>query len=300
MVVDDYRQFYADEIRLAAGLDSSALAAAFARVPRERFMGTPPWKIASAEGASMAFLGLGGTGYLATDNPKDLYHNVLVAIDPDRHLNNGQPSALARWIDALELTAGERVYHLGCGVGYYTAIMAEVVGPEGTVTASEVDEGLAARARENLAAYPSVSVQVGDGAAFDPGECDAIFINAGVTHPHSLWLDRMSRRGRLVLPLTVSMDSTNAGTGVIAKITRGEHGFYARVVTAVGIYSCTSVRDQEMNAALGKAFATKELFKVKSVRTDPHQKEESCVAHGRDICLSGADLTSMDQGIGSR
>ena len=58
-----------------------------------------------------------------------MYHNVVIALDDTHDLNNGQPSALARWIDALDLKAGGRVYHLGCGQGYYTAIMAEVMGP---------------------------------------------------------------------------------------------------------------------------------------------------------------------------
>ena len=106
-------------------------------------MGPAPWQIASSDMATMALMGLTGEAYLTTDNPRDLYHNVLVALDPDRYLNNGQPSALARWIDALELRPGDRVYHLGCGVGYYTAIMAEMVGTGGRVAASEVDAGLA-------------------------------------------------------------------------------------------------------------------------------------------------------------
>ena len=67
---------------------------------------------------------------MPTEDPRDLYHNILIAIDKDRNVNNGQPSALARWIDALDLKTGDRVYHLGSGVGYYTAIMREVVGPE--------------------------------------------------------------------------------------------------------------------------------------------------------------------------
>jgi protein-L-isoaspartate(D-aspartate) O-methyltransferase len=34
-------------------------------------------------------------------DPAHLCHNVVVAIDPARNLNNGQPSALATWIAAL-------------------------------------------------------------------------------------------------------------------------------------------------------------------------------------------------------
>lgn len=290
MTLDDCRLFYADEVRIVAGLDSATLVAAYAHVPREKFMGPAPWKIASPDMASMAYLGLAGAAYITTDNPRDLYHNVLVALDPERYLNNGQPSALARWIAALDLKPGDRVYHLGCGVGYYTAIMAEVVGPGGQVVASEVDSGLAARAWENLAAYPNVSVHAGDGAAFDPGNCDAIFINAGVTHPHPLWIERLTDCGRLVLPLTG--DTT---AGVVAKIVPAENGLSACVVTPVGIYPCTSVRDPEMSAALAAATASRALFKLKSVRTDSHPQDETCLAHGSSLCLSAADLSAVDQ-----
>jgi protein-L-isoaspartate(D-aspartate) O-methyltransferase len=290
MTIDDCRHFYAEEVRIAAGLGSSAtLAEAFARVPREKYMGPPPWRIASGELASMAYMGLKGGGYLATEEPRDLYHNVLVALDADRHLNNGQPSALARWLDALNLEPGDRVYHLGCGVGYYTAIIAEVVGTSGRVAASEVEPSLAGRARENLAVYPTVSVHSGDGAEFDPGVCDAIFINAGVTHPHPLWIKRLGENGRLVLPLTTSMPSANAGAGVMAKITRRGPGFAAEVVSFVGIYSCTSVRDPGMNVELGKAVASKALPKLKSVRTDRHEPSETCLAHSDGVCLSSAE-----------
>lgn len=295
MTLDDARQFYSDEVRIAANIRSAALVAAYARVPRENFMGMPPWQIISQDTIAMAFIGLAGMGYLATENPLDLYHNVLVALDPAHYINNGQPSALGRWIDELELAPGDRVYHLGCGVGYYTAIMAEVVGSSGQVVASEVDPALAARAQENLTSYPNVLVHAGDGTALDPGPRDAIFINAGVTHPHPLWLERLSAHGRLVLPLTATMDSTNiAGTGIIARITRQENSFACRPVTTAGIFSCTSGRDPEMSAAIARAWASKALLKLKSVRIDPHKQDETCLAHRPDVCLSTANLLARD------
>ena len=49
--------------------------------------------------------------------------------------------------------------------------------------------------------------------------CDAMLINAGVTHLYPPWLDRLREGGRLVLPLTVAMGAT-LGEGVVAKITR--------------------------------------------------------------------------------
>jgi protein-L-isoaspartate(D-aspartate) O-methyltransferase len=50
----------------------------------------------------------------------------------------------------------EHVVHVGAGVGYYTAILAELVGAAGTVTAIEFDAELAARATANFARMPHV------------------------------------------------------------------------------------------------------------------------------------------------
>src|SRR6185503_9990147 len=111
-----------------------------------------------------------------------VYHNVLVAIDARRRLNNGRPAFLASLIDQLGLQVGGSVCHVGCGTGYYSAVMAETVGRTGRVVAVEVDKTLARRARRNLKSYRQVEVVSGDGFAHDPGRVDAILVNAGVTH----------------------------------------------------------------------------------------------------------------------
>jgi protein-L-isoaspartate(D-aspartate) O-methyltransferase len=231
MTLEDCRRFYAEEIRFSANIQNAALIEAFARVPRENFLGPGPWEIASAD------MGLGGMKNVPTEDgdPRRVYHNVAIALDSSRDLNNGQPAALAKWIDALGLKARDRVFHLGCGVGYYTAIIAEVVGSGGSVIASEIDADLAARAKANLKKYPNVEVHSGDGAHVSPGPCDAILINAGVTHPHAIWLDNLQENGRLLLPLTIPMGmgmGANLGKGVMVKITREPGGFAAQVVTS--------------------------------------------------------------------
>ncbi|HEY6464642.1 MAG TPA: methyltransferase domain-containing protein [Candidatus Acidoferrales bacterium] len=281
-----FRRFYSEEIRIAARIASPPLVEALAMVPREKFMGPPPWQIASGESLGNASLGLSDSQWLTTDDPRDLYHNILVQLDATLHANNGQPSALAKWIDALSLKPGERVFHAGCGVGYYTAIMAEIVGPQGGVVAAEVNVGLAARAKENLADYSNIAVHACDAATLDSGECDAMFINAGVTHPHKPWLERLRVGGRMVLPITFTMPGTPSGTGVMLKITREAQGFSAKAISMVAIYSCTSVRDPELGVELKNAVASKALLKISSVRIDAHEKTGSCVAHRADVCLS--------------
>jgi protein-L-isoaspartate(D-aspartate) O-methyltransferase len=287
MTLEECRRFYAEEVRLAAAVRSAALVEAFARVPRERFLGPGPWQIASAD------TGVGGVAYTATedDDPRRICHNVPVALDVARNLNNGHPATLAKWIDALDLKQGDRVYHLGCGVGYYTAIIAHVVGSTGHVTAAEVDAGLAARAKENLAPYPAVEVRAGDGAAIDPGPCDAILVNAGVTHPLPAWLDRLREGGRMVIPLTVAMGpqtTTTLGKGVALKITRQAGAFPAQVISVVAIYSCANARDPRLEPLLAKAFGSGAMFRLKSVRRDAHDQADTCALHGEAVCLSTA------------
>jgi protein-L-isoaspartate(D-aspartate) O-methyltransferase len=280
MTLDECRRFYAEEIRFVANLESAAVVEAFGRVPREKFLGPPPWQIALPKILS------GDTIYRSINDPRDLCHNVLIAIDPARGLNNGQPSALASWIEALDLRPGDRVFHVGCGVGYYTAIMAELVGAGGSAIACDVDSELAARAAANLDSYPNVVVHPGDGAAFDPGPCDAIFINAGVTHPHLPWLDLLKEGGRLVFPLTFAMGEKGSGIGRMLKITHRQGRFAAEAGSEVGIYLCTSVRDPQMEPPIKKGLATGTLLKLKSARRNSHEQTDSCIVHREDVCLS--------------
>jgi protein-L-isoaspartate(D-aspartate) O-methyltransferase len=290
MTLEDCRHFYAQEVRWTANLNSPLLVEAYARVPREKYLGPPPWQILSAEDRAMSLSGLGNITYVTTDDPRDLYHNIVVALDVPRNINNGQPSALARWINALDLKAGDRAYHLSCGVGYYTAIIAEVVGRSRSVVGSEAHEGLAARAQENLAAYPNVTVHAGDGAQFDPGECDAMLINAGVTHPHALWLERLREGGRLVLPITLTLPAIpTVGMGIMEKITCRGNSFSLEFVSQVAIFSCSSVRDPQLEPVLMKALTSRSLLKLKSVRTRAHELSETCIVHGPGVCLSSAE-----------
>jgi protein-L-isoaspartate(D-aspartate) O-methyltransferase len=288
MTIEECREFYAREIKFAANLTTPGLVEAFARVPREKFLGPGPWQLGSAEGRAMSAAGLMQLSYVTVDDPRDVYHNVVVSLDRAKDINNGQPSALGRWIDALGLKPGERAYHLGCGVGYYTAIMAEVVGPGGSVVGVELQPELAERAKENLAGYSNVRVEAGDGATFDPSDCDAILVNAGVTHPLPLWLDRLREGGRLVVPFTMAMNPT-IGQGIMSKIVRQRGAYSVEMVTALAIYSGGSMRDPLLEPLMLKALTSGGLLKLKSVRRDAHEHVESCVLHGREVCLSLAE-----------
>jgi protein-L-isoaspartate(D-aspartate) O-methyltransferase len=285
--VEQCRRFYAEEIRIVAGLASPALVEAFARAPRERFLGPPPWKYSS--GTSLA-----PASYRSTSQVRDLYHDVFVALKQQQFLNNGQPSILARLMAALDLAPGKRVVHVGCGTGYYSAIMAEAVGQAGAVTALEIDPGLAACAAENLAGYSNVKILNQDGAFFAPVAADAILINAGVTHPHPAWLNGLSEAGVLVAPLLVGITSASNDAMVLRTIRHGQR-FAAEPVTLLTIYPSPSMRDPEIQSRLSASFQSHELIRLRSLRIDAHDRTASCLVHSPAFCLSAESLQDRDR-----
>ncbi len=178
------------------------LIRALAEVPREHYLGPGPWKVPTSRKRGLRSRA-NNFGYRLTPDahPRYVYDDILVGIFPERLLNNGLPSGLAGWFDNLQLKRGERVVHVGYGTGYYSAILAHVVGPDGHVTAIEIDDELAPRAKTNLADLAHVEVVHGDGAIFDFRDAGAVFVNVGVTHMPTQWIDSLRVGARLMFPL---------------------------------------------------------------------------------------------------
>lgn len=235
------RRAYARKVADIAGVNFPELERAYATVPREDFLGSPPWKI------------FGAAGNTESSDIAAIYENVLVSLVPERRLNNGEPSGHAIWIDAARPQRGEHVVHIGTGTGYYTTILAELVGPSGRVTGIEYDPGLAARAAENVKPWPQTTIQQGDGctATFDPA--DVIYVSAGATHPVPNWLDGLKEGGRLIVPLTALPTGSFPMGGVFRIERRGEE-YLARCVSGTAFYPLESCREAESEAVLAEAF----------------------------------------------
>ena len=246
------RQAYAAEITRRAGVRDPRIEAAFAAVPREDFAGPPPWRVGSG----------GFFGWASCHDPARLYEDVLVAIDPERGVNNGQPSLHAQSIDALELNEGETVVQVGAGAGYYTAILAHLVGARGKVIAYEIERDIAERAAANLARYPQVEVRARSGVENLP-PADAIYVNAAASHPLRAWLDALKAGGGLVFPLQAAGSS-----GAMLLITRPERGdtWPARLFSSVVFIACEGAQDSKVARKLDEAFRRGGSNRVRSLR----------------------------------
>ena len=245
------RAAYAHEVLARYGVDDPAVEAAFAKVPREAFLGPPPWWVR----------GGGLREASATSDPEALYRDELVALDRAKGINNGQPSLHAVCISALRLTRTDHVLHVGAGTGYYTAILAELAG---SVDAYEIEAPLAAQAVVNLAACPNVTVHAESAVGRALPAADAIYVSAGASHPDPFWLDALRDGGRLLFPLT-----GDDMWGGMLLVERMGQAFAARFVSNCGFINCEGLRDPVTAARLTEVFRAGGKELVRSLTRQP-------------------------------
>jgi protein-L-isoaspartate(D-aspartate) O-methyltransferase len=257
------RQRYADQLTEGIGGDTARLRDAFAGTPREHFVGPPPWRL------------LGGyVGRVWSDDPHELYQDVLVSLDAEHGINNGQPSLHARSIAACDPRPGDTVLHVGAGTGYYTAILAQLVGASGAVIGYEIEPGLAAQAAPNLRPWPQAEVRAVSGTAPPLPSCDVIYVSAGATHPLAAWLDALRDGGRLIFPLT-----PDDGSGCMLLVTRlAAERHAARALMRVSFIACVGARDTDASTALQRAFAFGPVEAVRSLQRDDRPDESAWCA----------------------
>jgi protein-L-isoaspartate(D-aspartate) O-methyltransferase len=275
--MSDARRALAESIRAITGTTSTALVHAFATIPRERFLPPGPWQVRDAAGARMT----------PDAETSHVYADASIAVDVSRDLYNGQPSTVARWLDALAISPGSSVLHVGCGSGYYSAILAALAGPAGRVVAIEADRDLARSATNNLAEWPWVQVLNGDGITALPTDVDVIVLHAGASHLRSEWLDALAPGGRLLAPVTVAMPAMGVtiGKGLTFVITRETGSWRAKALSFVAIYSMVGARDEAQAGIFGQAMQRGGWDRVTSLRIDAHDVGANCWCHWKTACL---------------
>jgi len=173
------------ELRDGGRLTSPAVEAAFRAVPRHVFL---PEMVATEAYQDEAFV-------------------IKTGDDGMPVSSSSQPAIMAIMLEQLGLAPGQRVLEIGTGTGYNAALMAYLVGEQGSVVTVDIDADLADRARANLAAAGAGEVIVicGDGGFGDPGHApfDRIIVTAGAWDLAPDWLAQLGPGGRLVLPISV-------------------------------------------------------------------------------------------------
>ena len=230
------RARYAKEVMVwarEAGVETARIEAAFAAVPRENYLTPPPWRIFAP----------GGWMDDETSDPEKLYADVLVVLDRRQGINNGQPSLHAGWMAAVDPRPGESVVQIGIGAGYYTAILAELVGEGGRVEAYEIESHLAEIARTNLAPLRQVRVHAVSGISADLPDADVVYVSAGAAAPDASWVRCLTGSGRLIFPW-----QPDPGHGQTMLVERVGEGFRAKFLMNVAFVGCIGAGLKESRA----------------------------------------------------
>ncbi len=271
-----FRTFFAELVTANSGVSDARLRAAFASTFRERFVGHAPWRVFTA------------SGYIRTpsDDPAFLYQDIVVALEDEGNINNGQPVLHSACLGALKIEEGETIVHIGAGTGYYTAILSKLMGASGTLEAYEIEPRLAERAVHNLADSGNVVVHSGSGTAGPLPACDVIYVNAGATRPLNTWLDALRPGGRLLFPL---MPAQGHGAMLLVKRASADE-LEARFLCRALFIPCDGARDEAVAQKLSGVLARSDISAVRSLRRGA-AIDETCWFQGPDWWLSTAVIT---------
>lgn len=192
-----------------------------------------------------------------------------------------QPDVVALLLRELRVEPGMTVCEIGTGTGYNAALLSARLGPD-QVTSIEIDAGVAAAAREALAAsgfHPNVVT--GDGArGYAPrAPYDRVIATAAVNHVPYAWIEQTRPGGRVLTPwatnyhngallaLEVGGDGTASGRFVgnvafmwlraqrsgIASVDRDVYNRDAAVLGETDIHPYHLVGDYDASLAIGIA-----------------------------------------------
>jgi protein-L-isoaspartate(D-aspartate) O-methyltransferase len=161
------------------GIGDPAVLAAFAEVPRERFV---------TEGAREAAY---------EDHPLPIGEGQTIS----------QPYVVAIMAEALSLQPSDHVLEVGAGSGYAAAVFSRIVHD---VVGIERYASLAARAAATLAdlGYTNVVVEAGDGSLGWPAAApfDAICVSAAAPDVPEALVGQLAPGGRLIAPVGPSSE----------------------------------------------------------------------------------------------
>jgi len=165
----------------------------------------------AGEAVRAAFLAVPRHVFLSPELAPEAYEDKAIAIksgaDGIPVSASSQPAIMAIMLEQLELAAGHRVLEIGTGSGYNAALIAQIVGPAGSVVTIDTEPDLVDQARASLATLGLERVRVvcGDGAEGVPGRApyDRIIATVGVWDLAPAWREQLAAGGRIVAPISV-------------------------------------------------------------------------------------------------
>lgn len=190
----------------------------------------PGWHDEGMDAVAEAFERVPRAGFLPERDRGRASEDGPVPIGHDQ--TNSQPSTVAAMLRLLDVRPGHRVLDVGSGSGWTTALLAELVGPEGSVLGVERVPELVATSRAALAEgdRPRTArarvreAQAGVLGAPEEAPFDRILVSAEARELPGELVDQLAADGVMVVPVAGQMVRVAPGDGGTTR-----HGRYAFV-----------------------------------------------------------------------
>ena len=246
---------------------------------REAFLPPGPWLVMRAD------------CYAPTPDadPVHLYTDNVVAILPERQINNGQYrctpiSCCSRRRRRASISSMSARAPATTPRSWRSLPDDPVASPASSTIR------VAARARANLAGYPNVMIVQ---ATAQPCRSipPTIYVNAGATQPTARWLDGLKDGGRLILPLTTEegfgkIDFAKMVRGGVFRIERRGEEYLAKWVAPVAIFPCAGNRDAGAERALATELEGGGMQNVTRLYRHGIVPDERCWLRGEAWCFA--------------
>ncbi|MBZ5738035.1 protein-L-isoaspartate O-methyltransferase family protein [Nocardioides mangrovi] len=143
---------------------------------------------------------------------------------------SSQPRTVEAMLRLLDVRAGQRVLDVGSGSGWTTALLAALVGPDGTVLGLERVPELVAFGRENLArgSWPWARIDPADPDRLgDPAGApyDRVLVSAEAGELPGDLVTQLAPDGRMVIPVRGEMLLVEPTAGAPRVTTHGRYRF---------------------------------------------------------------------------
>jgi len=123
-----------------------------------------------------------------------------------------QPLVVAFMLEELNPVPGDKILDVGAGSGWTTALLAEIVGEEGKVTAVEVIPELKEFGEKNVSKYNFIKKDIveficddGSKGYKEGSPYNKILVSATAQKVYKEWKEQLEINGRIVVPMKSSI-----------------------------------------------------------------------------------------------
>jgi protein-L-isoaspartate(D-aspartate) O-methyltransferase len=158
-----------------------------------------------SENLEQAFRDIDRADFVLGDYLPEAYEDYPLPISSEATIS--QPTTVAFMLEILDIEEGDRVLDVGSGSGWTTALIAHLVGEEGSVLGLEIDPDLVNFGKRNIEKYGFSNVAIVDtrNTTLHEEVFNKILVSAELTKIPEEFIRSLSEEGLILAPIGSSL-----------------------------------------------------------------------------------------------